>query len=325
MTARGPAARSACEASGFALMSTNLSYSLSPLSLSRPNSKAEWLEGPGVHRLRLCLASALISAFVGHLRSAERYLEAAGLLTAASRGGPPTHWQRCRASRLRRRRCTMEKLADACRNGDLATIQAVPADELWRLCRKQDEDGRSLLHSAAASGNLELVQYLVDHGAASQLNVADEDGWVHAMGRMGTNWTASLDDYAPYDARWTALTSAVSAGREDVVRCLLSLGAEVDAPTTSGRTPLHYACSKGQTVIAELLLKVRVHRCSTHHRQHACDCCCMPLHTWAPFTFRQAPTPRQRTQPAHGHCTVPLPPDAWTLCSCWWRQQRRAQ
>ena len=50
-----------------------------------------------------------------------------------------------------------------------------PAEELARLVKKQDEDGRTLLHSAATSGSLQLVQFLVDHGAAATVDSADEE------------------------------------------------------------------------------------------------------------------------------------------------------
>ena len=42
---------------------------------------------------------------------------------------------------------------------------------------------------------------------------------------------------------WTPLHSAVSAGHNDVVQDLISLGADVNAANSSGQTPLHYAVS----------------------------------------------------------------------------------
>lgn len=40
---------------------------------------------------------------------------------------------------------------------------------------------------------------------------------------------------------WSPLHSAVSAGHDDVVQRLLSLGADVALQTSGGQTPLHYA------------------------------------------------------------------------------------
>lgn len=42
------------------------------------------------------------------------------------------------------------------------------------LPQGKDEDERSLLHSACASGSLQLVQWLVERGA-NQVNAADEE------------------------------------------------------------------------------------------------------------------------------------------------------
>lgn len=70
----------------------------------------------------------------------------------------------------------MDKAAERAREGDLAYFESLPADELNRLCRRKDEDCRSLLHNAAMSGCLELVQLLVTGGgAAAAVNDKDDE------------------------------------------------------------------------------------------------------------------------------------------------------
>lgn len=64
---------------------------------------------------------------------------------------------------------------EAARRGDVLHFAGLPADQVAPLLRQRDEDRRSLLHTAAASGSLELVQWLADHGAASAVNDADDE------------------------------------------------------------------------------------------------------------------------------------------------------
>lgn len=45
-------------------------------------------------------------------------------------------------------------------------------------------------------------------------------------------------------ASWTPLHIAASAGREDIVRSLISKGAQLNSVNQNGCTPLHYAASK---------------------------------------------------------------------------------
>ena len=124
----------------------------------------------------------------------------------------------------------MEPAAEAAREGNLQYFQTLDVDELAALCRKRDEDRRSLLHSATASGNLELVQHLAERSPPDTVSGADEAGW-------------------------TPLMSACICGHVEIARLLLSLGADAGAANTQGRTALHYAASKGSVDVVRLLLE----------------------------------------------------------------------
>ena len=84
------------------------------------------------------------------------------------------------------------------------------------------------LMAAAFGGNLELVKFLLSHGAEPDAISADKSGTL----RMG-----------PSIRQHYGFASAVSSGNVDVVRILLDSGVKVDAQDIRGMTPLMLAVS----------------------------------------------------------------------------------
>ncbi|GMF19216.1 unnamed protein product [Phytophthora lilii] len=109
----------------------------------------------------------------------------------------------------------------AVKAGDVAKLQKLLADGV-NLDAK-DEDERTSLHWACATGRLDVAEFLLEHAHAA-VNVQD-------------------------DAGWTPLMSAASAGHGDIVGLLLSKGADANLPNENGQIPLHY-----HRVIIALLL-----------------------------------------------------------------------
>ncbi|KAH9935563.1 uncharacterized protein B0H18DRAFT_976273 [Fomitopsis serialis] len=137
------------------------------------------------------------------------------------------------------------------------------------------------LHTAAATGNLGLVKYALDHG--QPIN-------------------SVLDGVLP-------LHAACSGGNDHVVRLLIEKGADVNAPRlprrytsdknrdtsapivgTSGSTPLHFACANGHTPVVLTLLMHGAHpdRADKHGttpemlaRQNGWTACAEVLHNWS--------------------------------------------
>ena len=75
----------------------------------------------------------------------------------------------------------MQVAADAAREGNITHFHGLPEDELQRLVKKTDEDGRSLLHTAAGAGHLNIVQFLLDNGAQGMVNKQDEEVYIQHL------------------------------------------------------------------------------------------------------------------------------------------------
>lgn len=70
----------------------------------------------------------------------------------------------------------MEEAAERVRKGDRTYFETESvAQKLPRLVKAKDGDGRTLLHHAAASGQLELVTLLTEAGAKEVVNEVDEE------------------------------------------------------------------------------------------------------------------------------------------------------
>ena len=121
------------------------------------------------------------------------------------------------------------QLANSLRDGDLSAFHDLNADAWSRLIKLRDEDERTLFHTAAASGHLQVVNGFLANGGLVLVNKPDEDGW-------------------------TPLMSACSSGRDAMVERLIAAEADVNATNASSLTALHYAASKGHIRILELLL-----------------------------------------------------------------------
>jgi truncated hemoglobin YjbI len=133
------------------------------------------------------------------------------------------------------------------------------------LSRATYARGRTLLHAAAAAGNLPIVELLLQLGAVPDMvdaaghtalycvgngcSVAGGGDVVRALVRAGANVDAQ-DGVK----RCTALHMAARRGNVEVAGTLLDSGAAIEARDSLGDTPLRRAVNCGKVEVAALLV-----------------------------------------------------------------------
>jgi ankyrin repeat protein len=127
----------------------------------------------------------------------------------------------------------------------------------------QGEYGRTLLHAAAYSGNLEVVQRLIEYHP-TYINARDEGGFTPLLiasegsnSKDGSVLRLLLEHGADINVQnqdgKTPLHEALTYGALEVVRLLLKHGADVEAKDNYGKTALQVAAEYGHNKVVELL------------------------------------------------------------------------
>ncbi|KAI9218324.1 ankyrin repeat-containing domain protein, partial [Blastocladiella britannica] len=120
---------------------------------------------------------------------------------------------------------------DAAYDGNLPAVRAfldtTPEQQPTPVSLSRDDDLRTPLHWACSGSAVEVIEWLLKHGADA--NAAD-------------------------DSQWTPLIIAASVGSVPAIELLLAHGANVNASTETGATALHYAVSKNYPAAVRVLL-----------------------------------------------------------------------
>ena len=137
-------------------------------------------------------------------------------------------------------------LHDAAKRGDVETARKL-IEQGADVNGKDDEYGNTPLFYAAHKGKKDVAEFLIAKGAdvnaktnmyRTPLHVAAKDTIVVVDGLGNT----ARDDIATID------------GKKDIIKLLIAKGADVNAKTNTGWTPLHYAAEWGKKDVAELLI-----------------------------------------------------------------------
>jgi ankyrin repeat protein len=121
---------------------------------------------------------------------------------------------------------------DVCENDDCIAILSKKQKELERMSAR-DKAGRTSLHRACATGQLEDSLILIKKGA--DLNAKD-------------------------NASWTPLHEAALNGYLDIVKVLCEHGAQLNPTGYDGSTPLHEASENGHTSVVRYLLNMSANK-----------------------------------------------------------------
>ncbi|XP_048388905.1 ankyrin repeat domain-containing protein 50 [Stegostoma tigrinum] len=124
----------------------------------------------------------------------------------------------------------------------------------------EDNHGQTALTLAARQGHTKVINCLIGHGV--NINHTDQDGWTalrsaawggHTEVVSALLYAGAKVDCADADSR-TALRAAAWGGHEDIVLNLLQHGAEVNKADNEGRTALIAAAYMGHREIVEHLV-----------------------------------------------------------------------
>ncbi|KAL2349185.1 hypothetical protein Fmac_003185 [Flemingia macrophylla] len=178
-----------------------------------------------------------------------------------------------------------KELLKAAEDGDTSAFESLSSESLSEALSLTNEDRRSLLHIAVASGHSQVVEILSScDGFAGVVNSADEEGWapLHSAASIGSleivqtlltkvvrldvkkvviQWfsTKVLVGYCDLNIKIfkvsaTALQLQLHRPHFFAILRNMKDGADVNLKNGGGRTALHYAASKGWLKIAEILI-----------------------------------------------------------------------
>lgn len=156
-------------------------------------------------------------------------------------------------------------LAEAAALGDSTRLQQLLGEDTAlarQRANSRSADGWPLLHLAAAFGNVGTVRLLLDAGAdAGQVSATPlRNQALHAALALSKNLEIirllierGADVNAVQTAGYRPLHDAAVAGRADLVKILLTAGADPAVRCDRGKTPAEYATERGHDAIAATL------------------------------------------------------------------------
>ena len=214
------------------------------------------------------------AAAIGDLRVVQQLVsEGANLNKADTLGGTPL-FVSCMSGHLSVVRFLVENGADierpqeqgwtplciAAENGHLSTVKYLI--EKGASKETANDQGATPLFAACMHGKLEAAQYLVEQGAnldvcniygATLLTAASDGGHLRIVQYLIERGRCLNE--CEIKCNSTSLFLAVSRRHLEVVRLLVSLGADMHIRNSSGAAPLHVACENGDLLIMRFLLQ----------------------------------------------------------------------
>jgi len=148
------------------------------------------------------------------------------------------------------------EIHEAAELGHLDKVKACLANDPNQL-NTEDAKGRTVLARAALSGKKELVEFLLEKGAAEDIFAASIVGHtdkVAALVKQDKNLVNAQDQGGKAALHWAALY-----GQKKVVELLLAEKADLNSLDENGFTPLHWAAMFNKSDVVEVLLANKAH------------------------------------------------------------------
>ncbi|CAI9096506.1 OLC1v1032671C5 [Oldenlandia corymbosa var. corymbosa] len=156
-------------------------------------------------------------------------------------------------------------LFKAAEKGDVSLFESLPEEQFLKALALRNEDDRSLLHVAVSFGQTQIVKLLSSAKPSSicGVNSVDEEGWgpLHSAASSGNLEIVEvlLDTGADVNLKnnggRTAIHYAASKGWLKIAELLVSHGAKLNAKDKVGCTALHRAASIGNSELCEYLIE----------------------------------------------------------------------
>lgn len=143
--------------------------------------------------------------------------------------------------------------------GDVDSVKQIL--KRHNCCNHADDEGRTALQIASASGSFGMLKTLLNAEARVDLASMMEQSPLLEAVYMGHLEIIKelLDKGADTEARnpkgWTAIHLAATWNRTDMLSLLIEKGADLEAKDKEGRTALHSAATKGHQDCVKLLLE----------------------------------------------------------------------
>ncbi|MFC2164379.1 ankyrin repeat domain-containing protein [Acidobacteriota bacterium] len=156
-----------------------------------------------------------------------------------------------------------EEIHEAAREGDLAKIKTL-LKENPEWVNARDDEGNTPMHAASGSGHLEVVKFLVAHGAdVNSLNSANQGPLLFAsyegFQALVEFLLSKEADYKTKDRYGRSpLHYAARQGKPTVVNILVRSGVDPNLKDEVGFTPLEYAIRAGRTQVLEIFLELGI-------------------------------------------------------------------
>ncbi|XP_046570607.1 ankyrin repeat, PH and SEC7 domain containing protein secG-like [Haliotis rubra] len=156
----------------------------------------------------------------------------------------------------------LETLHNACRKGCLGLVRSILSGGLVDVNSRDDKYKMTPLMVAAHEGHRRLFAFLVRTGANVSLVDGNGDNVLHLAcrgGRMGfvkyvvTQCSVNINSKGMHGS--TPLLQAVYCGHRDLLKFLVTKGANLSHVDDDGENILHWACRGGHVDIVKDILK----------------------------------------------------------------------